>query len=184
MKLYIIALSAIALFGISLISPITSLADEAGGSLHQEVGEFAIDVRYPSPPEAKKPIFLNFFLVTAKDQKDVPFTDLDVEVINADNQPILKFNVNRKQGIATGATVTFPEKGTYKINLAFNNEDQTITRASFDLPIPKSSADKTFLGIHGNKELIIGVVFGFALLFILLKYIKVMHTFEGDENDN
>ena len=156
--------------GALILSPWIVKGHGSDLALTNRVGKYNIDVHYPYPFQENEPIWLNFFLDEGESDKSVPFTDLDV-IIQQENEVILKTNISRKIKIATGAIVTFPNSGNYRINLTFNDSDTQMAQTSFDIEVAKRArALKKFYGVELNKELAIGILLGSALTAVLVRH--------------
>jgi len=152
----------------AILMPLLAAAHGRGLALQTTVDLYTVDVHYPFPFRAKVPIWLNFFLSSAQNHDhQVYFSDLDAAVFK-DREMILRTNINRKQGIGSGAVITFPEPGDYRVQLIFNSERDQIVEAYFDIYVP---AEHFYAQIFGLPifQLVLGAFFGAFGVFLFRK---------------
>ncbi len=157
--------------GLGFLLPGMAWAHGSGPALQKVVNGYQIDVHYPFVMQAGVPIWLNFFLSKKDEGIPAEFTDLDVSVMK-DKSVMLKTNITKKLGKGTGAVMTFPNPGTYRIYLTYNNGKDTVVETYFDTEVhaPPASLTANIVGILLNKELLIGLLFGFASPLLFKKY--------------
>jgi hypothetical protein len=172
---FVISISALFL----LFNPSLVVAHGTGLAMQNTVGDYSIDIHYPYPFQAGMPTFLNFFLNQSQGDVPVSFSDIDISILKNDDV-VLKTNANRKIGVATGAIITFPDGGNYKINTIFNQGNTKIVKTSFLVDVAEREGVHKVLGIEINKELGIGTVLGIVLLTLFSRINR--HLEESDDD--
>lgn len=162
------------------VLPPALFAHESGLALKATSGQYTVDVHYPFDFEQQKPISLNFFLSNSETKESVGFSDLDVSIIRDDHE-ILKTNIRKRIGIATGVVMTFPEAGAYKLALAFNDNGNKIAETTFNISVDPESGRRRIIGIEFNKELAVGVAVGALIATVVMWYLRYMRSIDVED---
>lgn len=111
-------------------------AHVAGASVEQVVDGRLVDIGYsPEVPRADEQIRLDFAIYKPDTREALPFTDIWVRIIDANDRLLFAGGLNKAEFGLTGLTYLFPTPGPYKVFARFSDGDTTVVEATAEITI-------------------------------------------------
>ncbi|MEN9621826.1 MAG: hypothetical protein RLZZ67_260 [Candidatus Parcubacteria bacterium] len=126
------------IFLLSLL-PLTIFAHGDGLSLEQKVGDYYFDIGYSAEFISNEFIRMDLSLLKADTREDIPFSSAWVR-IQKNNKLFFAGPIARGEFGKTGFSFIFPEEGTYKLFIRFEDRSKTLSESSFDVVVVKGES--------------------------------------------
>jgi hypothetical protein len=153
-----------------LVMPFVSMAHVSGLSLEQKVGDYYFDIGYSADFITNEFIRLDLTLLKAETREDVMFSSAWVR-IQKDNKLFFAGPIAHGDFGKPGFSFIFPEEGTYRLFVRFEDKSKTISETNFDVVVKKGESTETHPYILFGGLVFGGIILGAVGSILVKKYV-------------
>lgn len=153
-------------------APLVLYAHGTGASIEQVIDNYLIDIGYsPESVAAGAQVRFDFNVLNQETNAPEAFTDIWLR-IEKEGATLFAGGIHKPVFGQTGITYIFPDRGTYTINVRFQNEGDKIVETSFPLEVlgttdrEDEGGGKNPLGVF-FIGIVLGVLIGGTLTFMI-----------------